>query len=559
LEQLPTLTTRQAIKLENIIVEEAVALKADSIAMLTYGYLGEKYTHISEFATALNSYLKELALAEKRNDYKTQVKATVNLSWIYKTTGETYNTPADIDKAGEYLQKALLICRSHNLIELEAHVLSNIAIGYDIKKMHNKAIETYKQIIPKLEQFNDVRFKTTVFMNMGISYKNDKQFNNALAAYQTAMKQVDSTHAKGPQKCYITDNMANLYFEMNQLPLSEKMALDALQLANTKDGSEAALVDMDGLLIKLYSKEGRYKDALDYSTKLSALKDSVFNKEKSLQLKDMQEKYDTDNKDKQITAQQAQITYNKKLNLILAGGGIAALLIAGFIYYNLRKTAKLNKIVSSQRDVLSKQSEKLSVMMKELHHRVKNNLQIVSSLLNLQSMRLVDEGAINAVQESKQRVQAMSLIHQRLYKTDDITRVNMKEYIKELADFLAVSYGYNENNFALELDAEEEWVDIDKALPMGLILNELLTNAFKYAFGGIEKPCLHITFKHEENNFVLNVKDNGKGISIGVWNDKRSKSFGRQLVKALCGQLRAKEKLEVVNGTSFTFTIPEAA
>ncbi len=212
-----------------------------------------------------------------------------------------------------------------------------------------------------------------------------------------------------------------------------------------------------------------------------------------------------------------------------------------------------------QRDELSKKSGSLSVMMKELHHRVKNNLQIVSSLLNLQSMRLTDEGAISAVQESKQRVQAMSLIHQRLYKTSDITRINMKEYIKELADFLATSYGYGPDNFTLQLDTKEEWVDIDKALPLGLILNELLTNAFKYAFAGIARPALHITFTHAEGNFTLVVKDNGKGIKPGEWDDKTNTSFGRQLIKALCSQLRAKERLEVLNGTSFIFTIPEAA
>jgi two-component sensor histidine kinase len=303
----------------------------------------------------------------------------------------------------------------------------------------------------------------------------------------------------------------------------------------------------------------RYQDAYNASTQLMALKDSVFNQDKSAQLKDMQEKYETDIKDKQITNQQGQIDYNKKLNVTLAIGGACAALIALVIYFNLRKTARLNKIVSSQRDELAKQGKSLSLMMKELHHRVKNNLQIVSSLLNLQSLRLTDSEAISAVQESKQRVQAMSLIHQRLYKTDDITRINMKDYINELAGFLAVSYGYGPDNFTLDLNIEDEWTDIDKALPLGLILNELLTNAFKYAFKGIAHPTLTISFKHDDGNIKLAVKDNGTGMQPGQWESGKNTSFGRQLIKALCGQLRAKEKLEVANGTSFTYTIPEAA
>jgi two-component sensor histidine kinase len=175
-------------------------------------------------------------------------------------------------------------------------------------------------------------------------------------------------------------------------------------------------------------------------------------------------------------------------------------------------------------------------------------------------MRLTDRGSLYAVQESKQRVQAMALIHQRLYKTEEIARINMKDYITELADFLAVSYGYGPHNFSVELDIEEEWVDIDKALPIGLILNELLTNAFKYAYAGSKRPArLTILFKRADGNFTLVVKDNGKGIRPGEWNNSRNTSFGRQLVEALCGQLRAKETLEVADGTSFIFSIPEAA
>ncbi len=479
------------------------------------------------------------------------------MAWIYKTTGESYNSPSDLAKARDNLNKALAIARENHLDKEEASVLDGLAIQYDIAKQHKLAIATFKQSLAVNERSKNGPSQMINHMNMGISYKKNGEFDSALAEYTKATALCDSFKLV-EEKSYLLDNLAYLYFEMGQYGQCEKYAVEAAKQA--KDlGEQALSIDIYNLLTKLYAKQARYEDAYNASTELMALKDSVFTSDKSAQLKDMQEKYDTDIKDKQITNQQGQIDYNKKLNITLAIAGACAVLIALVIYFNLRKTARLNKLVSAQRDELDKQSKSLSLMMKELHHRVKNNLQIVSSLLNLQSMRLTDEGAISAVQESKQRVQAMSLIHQRLYKTDDITRINMKEYINELAGFLSVSYGYRPDNFTLHLDIQDEWTDIDKALPLGLILNELLTNAFKYAFNGIEHPALNISFKHAGDNIELVVKDNGNGIKPGEWDAGKNTSFGRQLIKSLCGQLRAKEKLEVDQGTSFTYTIPAAA
>lgn len=550
------LSPRQHIKLNNAILEEAQALKVDSAITQAYIQIGRAYSTLNDYAEALKMYIKALSVAEKTNDYKRQALTFGNIGWMYKNTGETSESAEDLDKAKEYIDKGLEITRKHQLQSEEISLMSNLAVIYDLKKLHNKAIETYTAIIPKIDPKNKWSL-INIRMNLGISYKNSRQLDSALAQYKIALGLADSIKDDF-YKMVVIDNMANLYYEMGQYGLSTNMAFEAINNSYTQDFA-AIRVDMYDCLRKVYEKQGNYKNALAYSQKLLAIKDSVLNKEKSAQLKDMQEKYETDIKDKQINVQQGQISYNQKLNLILGAGAVAFLLIAVFIYANLRKTARLNRTISAQRDELAKQSNTLSVMMKELHHRVKNNLQIVSSLLNLQSMRLSDTEAVNAVKESRERVQAMSLIHQRLYKTDDITGINMQEYVKDLADFLAASYGYGPDDIVINIDIAEEWVDVDKALPIGLILNELLTNAFKYAFNGVKQPQLDISFKHTGSDVTLTVKDNGHGLDPAKWNKSKTGSFGRQLVKALCSQLRAKEKLEVENGTSFTFIIPQAA
>lgn len=540
----------KALILDSLMLGYANKMHNDTEVMKSLYRLSLKYNMLNDYPNAIGYSFKALEMATRLNKFDF-------LGEIYLAQSNIYKEINDTTKALECVNKALEIGRTHTDSVLIGAALNELGIEYDVAKQPAKAISSYKEAIKINSSLHDALAVVNSMVNMAVSFKNNSQFNEALTTYERATVIADSIHADYV-KAVIIDNMANLYYAVGKFNESEKAAFEAILMSYQVEEKEIR-VDMYNLLEKLYEKEKRYPEALAYFSKWVGIKDSLFNEERSFQISDLEQKYNTQLKDKQIETQQVQIADNKKLNIILGSAGFAVLLIACFIYYNQRKTARLNRTVSLQRDELAKQSEALSVMMKELHHRVKNNLQIVSSLLNLQSMKLTDEGAISAVQESKQRVQAMSLIHQRLYKTNDITRINMKEYIKELADFLATSYGYRPYNFTLELNAEEEWVDIDKALPLGLILNELLTNSFKYAFAGIKHPALQINFKKADGNLTLEIKDNGKGIKPGEWDDKRNTSFGRQLVKALCSQLRAKEKLEVVNGTSFTFTIPEAA
>ena len=190
--------------------------------------------------------------------------------------------------------------------------------------------------------------------------------------------------------------------------------------------------------------------------------------------------------------------------------------------------------------------------MKELHHRVKNNLQIVSSLLNLQSYRLKDEESKAAIKESQLRVQAMSLIHQRLYQVQNVSMVNFKFYINDLAEMLMKAYGYSPDDFDLQVNIEKELLDVDTVMPLSLLVNEVITNAFKYAYRGIQRPLLKIGLKQDARQLYLSIADNGPGMPTGI----NSNGFGKQLVKALTKQLKASYTLDVTKGTLYLFTIP---
>ena len=152
----------------------------------------------------------------------------------------------------------------------------------------------------------------------------------------------------------------------------------------------------------------------------------------------------------------------------------------------------------------------------------------------------------------------MSLIHQRLYKKEEFTKINFGEYIADLVNSLMLSFGYDAKTFEVNLKVSGELFDIDQALPLGLIVNEIVTNAFKYAFLDIEHPALSILVSEDQKNIILSVKDNGTGLNKQQW-EQHNSSFGKQLITALVRQLRGKQSIVVDCGTEFCLTFPKKA
>jgi two-component sensor histidine kinase len=215
------------------------------------------------------------------------------------------------------------------------------------------------------------------------------------------------------------------------------------------------------------------------------------------------------------------------------------------------RTSELQNSVN----IIQQQSNKLTVLMKELHHRVKNNLQIVSSLLNLQAYGLKDKDAVKALQESKYRVDAMSLIHQSLYQTDDVSSLDIKSYIRHLCESLRAAYGYSHYDFDLQIEMPQIYFDVDSAIPIGLIINELVTNSFKYAYENTQKPLLKVALSVEEEITLL-VSDNGTDFKKADW-ERASMSFGKQLIQSLTQQINGKLSLNTDFGTHFSIRFPK--
>ena len=196
------------------------------------------------------------------------------------------------------------------------------------------------------------------------------------------------------------------------------------------------------------------------------------------------------------------------------------------------------------------------MLLREIHHRVKNNLQIISSLLNLQSRYIEDEDALDVFTESQNRVRSMAIIHEKLYKSESMSKIDFGEYISDLTKSLFYNYRVDPSRIILKKKIEKIFFDVDTAIPCGLIINELLTNCLKHAFPDDRRGLIDIKLRNNGDSYVLNISDDGVGFPGDV-NFRDTESLGMQLVNNLVKQIDGTIELNCKTGTNFKIEFRE--
>ncbi|MBT8183592.1 MAG: histidine kinase, partial [Eudoraea sp.] len=302
---------------------------------------------------------------------------------------------------------------------------------------------------------------------------------------------------------------------------------------------------------KAYAGNHQYEEAYKAFAEYDELKKRVFTAEADQRISLLQTEFEVAQKDGRIRLQETQISRQRSrqtLIIIIAGLLLMLLLLA---YKAIQNNVRKNRL-------LEKQNREKEFLLKEIHHRVKNNLEIVSSLLSLQSEQLNDPNIAEAMFKSQQRVHSMSMIHQKLYQGQSISAIEMKDYFVNLGNYLITSYGAKDQiNLCCDMDPIE--LDVDIAIPIGLIANELVTNAMKYAFPDRRKGKITITLKEVDSLLHLTVKDDGIGKLRNL--KVEGTGFGTQLIELLTQQLDGKMKLIDTEGTMvyFEFQLHKAA
>jgi two-component sensor histidine kinase len=395
----------------------------------------------------------------------------------------------------------------------------------------------------------DLHAKANIYYSIGDVFFELHQSDSAMFYF----KKSATLHQKNQN--YTKLQIANLgigktYFQVNNHKMAKRYLYKSIK-NQTNDNNIEVLAQAWQLLSEIYEQEGDYIKAYNYHKKYKNASDELFSNEKVKNITRLELEYTFTDKQKQLEhlreqekiAFEAKLKQNKTTRNFAGIGFVLSIIIAAFAYKNYKIKKKAN--------------QEKETLLREIHHRVKNNLQIISSMLNLQGNYLTDKKAILAISESMGRVKSMALIHQMLYQHERFSSIDMHEYIVQLSHAISSSFESQKKDIRLIFNLERLMIDIDTAIPIGLIVNELITNAFKYAFINHSGGTIDIALnKIEEDTFCLKIADNGIGIK-NANAQKNTNTFGLNMVDVLTRQIKGKLIRDNKIGTSYLLKFKE--
>jgi len=511
------------------------------------------YIELGNFSSALKYGL----LADKTADELAD--SSLQKSSICNHLGLTYYYLRNDKKAFAYWTEARKIAERYNDAGYLQTIIANIATVLVRMKKINEGIELLKYMAKKYPP-TDTQMKLRIPYILFNSYYDMQKYAQAEPYYKVLVKFHHNLPEDDINQVYLYRSIirklvhdkkfeeADVYLKKHEKQASTQGNLMALSQLHR------LWFDVDSALNKPWSAIAHYKE-------YKKLADSIFFNDKNKELAGLEIEYQTEKKDKDIALlnqknqlQKVRIQNDGRIRYLFMGGLVVAILFVGLIYnrYRLKKQSNLvlelkQKEINAQNELLKKILGEKEWLLREIHHRVKNNLQIVISLLNTQSAYLDNADALVAIRNSQNRMHAMSLIHQKLYQSDNLAEIDMKWYIKELVDYMIECFS-TDRKIQFTLETETIKLDVAQAVPLGLILNEAISNAIKYAFPEGRKGEVHISFlSFEDNMCVLKIADNGIGLPDN-FNPKNSESLGMSLMTGLTEQLNGQIKMWNDNG-----------
>ncbi|GAB5552546.1 MAG: hypothetical protein Sapg2KO_21370 [Saprospiraceae bacterium] len=526
-----------------------------------YCYVGSGHTSLGDYKSAQSSFLKGLEIYENIGDQKGVARVYKELSFLYKESKD-YNRSIEYGEKGIDIAIGLGIPDSVNLGLSWAYLVDS----YLKLERSDKALEAANNSIQLMEPYGAINPFALV---RGYSYrakvyevkkKYDLALKDAFYAWEFGKSYVEDENTVGGYQQEIAAILrlqgkceeALPYYEGFFETMVDRDAHDALGLSSTY--SELA---------DCYEQTGSFQKALKYQKIAAQMRDTL-NKERYENLEsELIQKYESEQKDEQINLQTATIQQQKQIQYLGIGiGGLLTILLCGLFltYRNNRKKnfqlQALNTDLETTNLQLDERNAQNELLLKEIHHRVKNNLQTISSLLSLQSESISDINAYDAIQESKNRVTSMALLHKKLYQGENLAAIEMRDYFETIGKTIINSFGEKAENISLEIDMSEIELDVDTAVPIGLITNELITNSLKYAFPDKQKGLISITLTSEENGLLkLNIADNGQTTQEEP-SSKKEKGFGTLLIQLLTTQLGGQLETSTAAGTSTIIQFP---
>ncbi len=485
--------------------EEIQLIRAKCMASL-----GILYERFKDYDLALEFFSKSLKITEQLMSAESQRFLAVlmgNIGLIYSDKeqykeGELY-TIRSID-----LKKKL---NQDNKTGFNYRILGTIAYGRKKYRVGIKYLDIadkkYSNPVNQKELYKNDFWRAKILTKLGDYEVADELLTNLIAPFKENFTENDLAD--------LYEELAYLYEQMKNKDNAVHYLKEALNVRK-KNGDKEDRRGFDEFLFFFNQQESSFDDRVQY-------------------IRDKQEK--------ERLSTQIESNRQRKIWMYLLFSIITIFLLIIIILF-----VKAGQRTKKSNILLQQNIEQKSVLFREVHHRVKNNFQIISSLLNLQKVTEADDNSKKALTEAKNRIQSMSLVHEMLYRTDDLSKINFEIYCAELARSIVNSYD-SDDRVTYEILSDGYVLDLDVAIPLGLILNEGLTNAIKYAFENRENGHIIIELfsRDGENNLII--KDNGVGLKLQSVENEES-SLGLELIDILVDQLDGKVKIDGENGTT---------
>ena len=474
---------------------------------------------------------------------------TVNAANFYADLARIYMEIGDNQKGIEWYRKAIGKWRQHQRASFGVFVAAGYISEDLISKGKAKEALTFNlklaQDLPPISIIQRACFAQNIascYNALGDYLKAERFYLQSLDFYKTS--HVDFEVSQEAQR-----SIGKFYLLRRSYDKAGNH-LRAAWKASPQKLSTAALMDVHFMLFRVDSAQGNFLSAIAHQKMQKALNDSILDSRKTREIQELQIQYETEKRKKDLAVlgnksrfQQSKLeTANLTQKYTLACLALL-LIILGLLYSRYQVNTKNNSELQVQKNEvivknhsLEKVLKEREWLLKEVHHRVKNNLQIVISLLNTQTSYLDNKFALNALKESQHRIFSISLIHQKLYQSDNLSSVDIKEYITELSAYLKDSLNPS-GTIHFDFNIALLNLDINQAIPVGLILNEAITNAIKHAFKDVVSGIVNITIKVcPDQSVCLEINDNGSGFPQD-FTIEGSKSLGMNLIKGLSSQL----------------------
>jgi two-component sensor histidine kinase len=530
--------------------QELMANTLNAIAII-YDYQGD-------FDKALANYLRAYTVAEADGNL-------VKAGSIAGNVGSVHFYLENDEKALEYYLKSVDLAKTTQNKDGLGNAYQGVVTVYNRLGDTEAALEYALLDLAIKQEIGDVRGLSYVYKNLGAIYRKNEDLVKAEEYYLLGLSYAETT-GQQIKIAVLNLQLGRLFNDWKKhrqaIPYLERVVEITKEIEVDR---ELSLAYED--LASAHSGLNQMSKAYDYLKKFADIKERLLSQEINEQTVKMQTVFETKARDEKIISLKNESALREEVitqagrvrNLLLLGTGLL-LLLAGLLYNRNRVKQRYNTLlvdknteIEAQKETIQQSLEEKETLLREIHHRVKNNLQIISSLLDIQSANIDDERLLSSMREGQSRVQAMSLIHQNLYQSKQISNIDIEKYLEELVAYLATMFAGADQSVKVKIDAEDITFDIDTAIPLGLIVNELVSNAYKHAFAAqtAGQITIDIRKQHGNDDYELRVKDDGKGLPEG-FEQQKHKSLGLKLVKILSRQLRGNLSMKSEPGAAFT-------